>query len=363
MNPKDILDSAVRVKKSTGKSIVSQLGEALRLRLSPSALSPSEYYEYHLFDDAIAFAHKQQFIGWRRSSELDRSLNADNWRAYANDKLLFHEFLHGRGFPLPRIRATYNTSRRHFDGAVCLVDQDSVGDYLRRKAIYPLFVKPIVGSFGRGAMELLRYRSDDDCVVLSNDETVAMQELLEGFDFGPFEGQLFQDVLQNDPLISERCGDRVCSVRVCVVLRSTGPAIVYTVWKISTGRNMTDNLAGGKVGNLTGWVDAATGTVERVARGMGTDYEEVTDHPDTGQRLLGFQLPGWSHAMDLCLSAATALPGLRLQNWDIVLSDSGPLLLEVNTETDFGPDQLYGRRGFLPQLKVASRDKVQTGTE
>ena len=352
-----IFNSAVRVRKETGKSITSQLSEALRLRLSKTALSPSEYYEYHLYEDGIAFDDKRDYLGWRKRKELDRALNLDSWRACANDKLLFHSLLHGLGFPLPKIRAIYSQSNRQFDGAVSLTDFDAVQCYLRTDAPYPLFVKPIVGSFGRGVIELSRYNQQHDGIDLANGETLPLRDLLHSFDFAPFEGQLFQDVLKPDPKISGRCGDRICSVRISIVLHRHRPSVLYAVWKIATGRNMTDNLAGGKVGNLTGWVNPETGVVERVARGMSDHYAEVSQHPDTGEYLLGFELPGWKDALELCLDAATALPGLRLQNWDIALCDTGPVLLEVNTESDLGPDQLYGRRGFFPELVSAQQQR------
>lgn len=357
MDLMSLFNSAMRVRKETGKSITAQFSEALRLRLSRTALSPSEYYEYHLYEDGMAFDAKRDYLGWRKSRELDRALNLDSWRACANDKLLFHSLLHGLGFPLPRIRAIYNASGRQFDGAVSLVDTDSVRNYLQFDAPYPLFVKPIVGSFGRGAIALSAYDPEHDRIFLANGESMRSNDLLRSFDFDPFEGQLFQDVLKPDPDIEARCGNRICSVRVSIVLHRHRPRVLYAVWKIATGRNMTDNLAGGKAGNLTGWVNPDTGVVERVARGMGDHYTEVSHHPDTGERLLGYALPGWKPALDLCLNAATALPGLRLQNWDIALCDTGPVILEVNTESDLGPDQLYGRRGFFSAFASAQQQR------
>jgi hypothetical protein len=354
----NLFDSAVRVRKETGKSMSSQLSEVLRLRLSKTALSPSEYYEYHLYRDTTSFANKREYLGWRKSRELDSELNLDSWRACANDKLLCHILLRGLEFPLPTIRAIYNKSGRQFGNAISLADIHAVGDYVRNDASFPLFVKPIVGSFGRGAIQITGYDRNGDHVELANGETVHMDKLLHNFDFEPFNGQLFQEVLKPHPKISERCGNRICSVRITVVLRDGGPRILYTVWKIATGRNMTDNLAGGKIGNLTGWVNPETGVVERVARGMSDDYVEVATHPDSGERLLGFQLPDWTKTLALCLNAASALPGLRLQNWDIALCDTGPVILEVNTESDFGPDQLYGQRGFFSALHSARQERL-----
>ena len=355
-NSLELARRALRVREETGKPILSQLTDVLRLRFSRTAIGPSEYFDYHLYRDELASSNIREYVGWRASFELDRALNLDTWRACANDKLLCYTLLRGLGLPYPETCAVYSRTKRRFLDSRSLTDLDSVGDFLRGGAQFPLFVKPIVGTLGRGAIALSRYDAAEDCVELSHGERVRVDDLLRGFDFEPFKGQLFQPVLKPHAQIRELCGDRICSVRISVVLRSQGPSILYTVWKIATGRNVTDNLAGGKVGNLTGWVDPGTGVVERVARGMGDDYTEVANHPDTGKPLLGLQLPEWKRIVALCLSAASALPGLRLQNWDVALCETGPVILEVNTETDFGPDQLYGRRGFLSPLLTAQRE-------
>ena len=49
----------------------------------------------------------------------------------------------------------------------------------------------------------------------------------------------------------------------------------------------------------------------------------------------------------MCLEAASAYPGLRLQNWDIAIGEKGPVILEVNVEGSMDLHQLAGGRGIL----------------
>jgi hypothetical protein len=94
---------------------------------------------------------------------------------------------------------------------------------------------------------------------------------------------------------------------------------------------MTDNFHHGESGNLLAYVNLASGVVERVAGG-GTLTPLA--HPDTGASLLGITLPDWSTLRNVGLEGARALPGLRWQNWDIAMSSSGPMILEMNANAD-----------------------------
>jgi len=132
-----------------------------------------------------------------------------------------------------------------------------------------------------------------------------------------------------------------------VVCGPRGPEIFRCAWKVPAGLNMSDNFIHGEVGNLLALVNVDTGRVERIISGTGFELREVTEHPDTGQILLGMTLPDWAAVRALCLTAATAFPGLRLQSWDIALGAAGPVILEVNVQGSMDLHQLAGARGIL----------------
>jgi len=63
--------------------------------------------------------------------------------------------------------------------------------------------------------------------------------------------------------------------------------------------------------------------------------------------LTGMRVPRWAQAVELCLDAATAFPGIRTQSWDVALTAAGPVLLELNFGGDLNLHQLAHRRGML----------------
>jgi hypothetical protein len=65
--------------------------------------------------------------------------------------------------------------------------------------------------------------------------------------------------------------------------------------------------------------------------------------------LVGWQIPDFERAADLCLEAARLLPGVKTQSWDVALTDEGPVILEVNWGGDLNLHQLSWGRGVLDE--------------
>lgn len=123
------------------------------------------------------------------------------------------------------------------------------------------------------------------------------------------------------------------------------PEIIHTVWKIPVGANIADNFW--RPGSLLADIEQDTGRVRRVVRGVGAEHAEVEIHPDTGQRLQGVTLPDWPRLKSLVLECAAIFPKLRYQSWDVAMTPSGPVLVEVNTGGAFNLPQLATGKGML----------------
>jgi len=87
-------------------------------------------------------------------------------------------------------------------------------------------------------------------------------------------------------------------------------------------------------GALSVHIDVASG---RLGRGRtlpeyGLDWH--TSHPDNGDRFTGEILPDWDDVKDLCVRVARFAVGCRVVCWEVLLTDSGPRLIEGNL--DFG---------------------------
>src|SRR5699024_11501854 len=58
--------------------------------------------------------------------------------------------------------------------------------------------------------------------------------------------------------------------------------------------------------------------------------EQKKYHPITGERIIGFQIPFWERTLEMVKKAAGLYSGNRSIGWDIVITKSGPGLIEGN---------------------------------
>ena len=341
------IKSALAVKKATGKGIASQLQEIVRLRMAPMKLGAYEYYFYRVFDDeGLDPQGKQEFVGWRMEKAIDRQLNEDSWRAVANDKLLCYTTFKGLGIPYPPVKAVYHQQNRFCGDIPVIADAAGAGEFLRNRSNYPFFVKPVHGTYGRGTFAADDWDEADDTIVCGDGKRLKVEEVIRQLAEPWAEGYLFQTLLRPHPRIEALCGPSASSVRIVVLLTDAGPQVFRAIWKIPVGGNPCDNFSHGQSGNLLGWVDPETGQANTIIKDVALNLTTVSHHPDTNENLVGVTLPDWEQAKQIALQGATAFPGLKLQHWDVALTDQGPQVLEINVEGSFDLHQLAGKRGF-----------------
>jgi hypothetical protein len=352
----DLFRHALEARRQSGRGLLSQGLDLLRLRFGEGRLGPAEYYFYRLFDARHDRSSRARFAGYRLCRDIDQKLNQRPWRALANDKLLMYSLFEGLRLPYPRLRAVYSSPQRHFPAAAALGTPAQVEAFLRDPASYPFFMKPLHGSYGRGALSAVGLDAGADGLMLGSGDTLAVADAARTIVDPRSRGYVLQDLVRPHPRIAPLCGQTASSARVVVLYDEQGPQIFRSVWKLPTGRNMSDNFMHGETGNLLAVVEPASGRVDRVINGVGTRLREVPVHPETGDRLEGLTLPDWPAVRELCLRSASALPGLGLQHWDIALSDQGPVILEVNVEGSMDLHQLAGARGVWdPPLQHSFR--------
>lgn len=84
-------------------------------------------------------------------------------------------------------------------------------------------------------------------------------------------------------------------------------------------------------GGLSVDIDLDRGILKNAAHNASDGVRWVDEHPDTGVPITGTELPHWEHTHETLLSMAAQLRQLPLIGWDIVITDTGPTVLEGNT--------------------------------
>jgi hypothetical protein len=129
------------------------------------------------------------------------------------------------------------------------------------------------------------------------------------------------------------------------------PFIGRAVLRLGTRRSKgVDNFG---QGGLAVSVDLETGALGEAVEHYAKTPRVPSNyrcHPDTGAPIAGELLPGWLDARNVALRLMCQLPFLNYVGWDIVLTDSGPVVLEGNNYTGVRLAQIHS--GLLGESRI-----------
>jgi glutaredoxin-related protein len=356
----------VEVARKHGVSPLRQMRESFRLALGKSKLYLHEYYSSGLFDPALSWQQKQEYIGLKSNSVLNNWLSPPKLqllRSFANDKVLFTSTIRQLGFLSTETQAVVSASTR-YGNIEAITSAAELKDFLMHRARYPLFGKPqdFSGSYGSALIRAL----EDGQVVLGNGKRVALDAFCAELigDYG--SGYLLQSALQQHPDMKAVTGDAVGSLRIVTVREEAMPHVLYSSWKIPAPNAMSDNFW--QDGSMIAPIDIATGRVGQAWVGTGLNARTIDTHPVSGRAITGTQLPFWQEACRAAREVHAMLPEAGVIGWDVAISPDGPLIIECNTNPFHTLYQMAHRRGvrnpdFMPVFeRVAARSNTMLET-
>ncbi len=208
------------------------------------------------------------------------------------------------------------------------VSYQHFGPYYRREM---LMVKPD----GQGASEFAGFMSrhprflvkpiDKRCgmgIRIVNDSIFpdGAQSLLAMYP----EGFLAEELIVQDPALAQFHPESVNTLRINTFFGPDGPVVKWPCLRTGRGDSIVDNAA---IGGIFGAIDVATGIIIGASDEMHHTYES---HPDTGIRMVGFQIPRWEEVCRLAKELATAIPEAHFVGWDFALTPDGWEIVEGN---------------------------------
>jgi hypothetical protein len=361
-----LLRDARLVAASHHKGLLRQAIEIMRMRRRNPGLGASDYFFFRLYDeDYLGNSRPEDFVGWREEGEVPLILNMRSGVAPAWDKLTFAIFADAYGLPVARIKALYRpglpVSTAIAD--VALDTRDKLAHWLRTQGQWPIFAKPAFSEQGYGCFRFTGYHVQSDALTTKRGESVAVEKFVNEIvgsaarrrelrSYKRELGYLFQEVLRPHQRIADLLGtDTISGIRIILVQDQYGLELVSAEWKMAVGDSDTDNIRDYSRGNISGQIDLASGRVRRVIDGHWPKASLVKTIPTTKRSIDDFVLPDWPEALALCRRAAPMLPMMRIQHWDVALTDRGPRLLEVN---DMGSlaGQVYGKGVLTLRVKA-----------
>lgn len=281
------------LKKNYNRSFAGIMASVLYNSLKYN-ISILEYFQFHFYK--LPQDKKKEFAGTGYMYEYQKLMNPVKYRDALEDK---RKFL-----------VSFNDFVNHEYGF--LNGDDSKIQNVLNKEGDKVVIKNHDGQCGIGVKVLNKDNLDLNSIKqIMNDSST---DIIEEY------------IIQHDDLM-KLSPSGLNSIRVFTQLNDENQVeILGSRIRISVN-SIVDNMA---AGNLAAEVNSESGMV--TGKGFYSDItmEPVANHPITGQKILGFQIPYWKETKDMVIKAQLHIPECRSIGWDVAITNSGPQLIEGN---------------------------------
>jgi hypothetical protein len=313
--------------------------ELWSLYRGPGRLLPTEYFQFNLSDPNCHGVDKLRFASVMLDADLLKVACNPKWDALTEDKWACYAFLGSQSLPHPETVAVIDKSVRSFGVCRKLASAEDLTDFLSF-APMPIFAKANTGLGSFGAFVIGAY--EDGLIRLHDGQAMSASAFLA--DVIGDRTFLLQRVVRNHPDIAA-FATGLATIRTMNLVDTNSVRVPFTLLKIPAGGNIADNYW--RPGNMIADVDPETGVIRRVAQGKADKLTALTHDPATGAPLVGFQIPFWKEVLALNDACARLYAEVRYNTLDIGITETGPLIIEVNTGGAFNLPQFASGRGFL----------------
>ncbi len=370
---REVVTQACYVRKHVRRGFWAQFRDLVTMYRDNPTCNVFDYYRYQLYGGQRGSPLYRELLGSGGQEAFSRSLNPRNAVSPAWDKMLFAVLCEAYDLPAPEMLAFYKPhgeSPRFAKRTLSTLAQ--VKEYVL-SSTGPIFIKPVKSHQGQGAFLITDVDADTESVVGVDGVAISYDAFLEktftlsgAHRYKPNAGFLFQRPVRQHPGITDFTQtERPSGLRILVLNTGNGPFVHRVIWKIIAPGNISDNFSRGKYGNMVSQVDPVNGTVSPAIDGFWPTGRLHANHPVSGRSFDGFTLPLWSQVVKDVLRASSVINDMGAMHWDVIISETGAVLLELN---DIGGTeflQLHGQGLIDDNLKAGLQRAavLQKGSE
>ena len=312
-----MLQTASMLHKKTGKSRAWLLQDMVKCALKYNA----GYMDYKI-------AAMYNLNDAQRRTVITRGISNSIVRRM-NDKAYWHNF---------DDKTEFNTLFAEQVGRKWIKADESLApealaDFL--KDLPSVLYKPLEGSSGVGIVKFEKADWADVPAFLKKVQAM-----------GP---GLLEELLVQHPDMARLCPTSVNTVRIATLLGDKKEGIVYAFLRIGNGKVM-DNV---DQGGMAARVDLDSGKLLTVAADKAGNVFDK--HPMTGTPIIGFTIPYFEEAKQMCLTAMRKVPQVRFVAWDVAITADGPRFIEGNSFPSHAVPQFAAHYpdgiGILPEFR------------
>lgn len=351
----DLHGSMQELAKTGGPGEFRQALDILRLRFGGFGVRYEEYFTYALWKKDRGRAFLKDFLPNSRIRKFNTSLEMPA-RGLAtdaiNDKVRTEAILVARGLPVTRTSALYlpapDPSLSDLPQMRQLHTASDIAAFLSDPANLPVFGKPRADSYARGAA-VIEGLAENGRLRFLNGRIVPVAGLAAEIVADWAQGYMFQPFYQCEQGLRRHVGPAMASVRIVTLQTDSGIEPWYAVIRLPAKSAMHDGDAFDT--RIWGLIDLASGRIQRLRNLRGSLTPDLTHAQDPNTPFLGYQLPDWTRAIEICVAGHESFPGHGIIGWDVFLTDDGALLNEANAN----PGHVYQVAAQRPLLNPDMR--------
>ncbi len=319
----------------THKSVLRQKYELLYLLLERQ-FTPAEYYAYRFYEKDKKYGDMVKYIS--NSTLLDviiPTLNKNSWMNIHDNKWLFHLYYDNFEIPITEVYGYYN-----YNGGLCK-DGTSLSSPIDLKRFFRtmkpknLVIKPVGGRCGKGILifkNIEYYKNGNIEFITMADNQYNLDQVchyIVNIQLNPkYPGVLLEKKVEQHSFFNNINPFTMNDIRIVTLMdKNNEVKIIFTGNRLGRKGSETANWARG---GLSVYVDPETGVLGKGWQnpeygGIWTEY-----HPDTKVKFKGQVIPMWNQIKSLSKKIATLTPELKIVGWDLVLTPTGPVVIEGN---------------------------------
>jgi hypothetical protein len=347
----------MKAARQEGISEVRLLFAVLGRSFGRQGLFRADFFKFGLHRRALSVLDRDAFVTETEITRLNTALRAKGESSLPglfDSKVLTELTLRGAGLPTSQTVAFARAMPTRMPFPV-LTTAAAVEEFLRSYPHYPLFGKPDNAERGIGAASFLRLEGDD--IILGDGVRAKVKSLSEEITRDYPDGYVFQALLRPHADLERLIGPVIGSLRIVTLKLRNGPEPLFVMLKMPGQGAMVDGGVSGS--NAAAIVDPVTGKIRRAQLLSAPISEPLLHNHVTGAPVVGASLPDFDTATTLALDAHRLFKEQGLLGFDIMLTDQGPVINEINLNPGASLMQsAQGRGQFDENFKAKYREAL-----
>lgn len=246
---------------------------------------------------------------------------------------------------MPSILGVIDTSPRIYPGTAKIATGEQLRDLVMANQDSGIFGKIVNGMVSFSVFQIIE--ADATHITCAGHPRTSYDAFIA--DFIGDNSYALQKTIVNHPTIAPYAS-ALATVRMINLVTDEGVFCPQAIIKLPQGNNIAD--AFWRNGNLACEVDVKSGVIRTIAERSKFEVTYHDDHPKIPD-LMGLKLPHWDSLLEINARAAQIFAPIRYQSTDIAITETGPVLVELNYGGGFDLPQYASGRGLLtPEVRA-----------